>query len=144
MYSVDIYNRVRRASLKDGMSAREAARYFNKDRKTIAKMLRHELPPGYQRSEPPRRPTLDNYVGVIDEIPRSDKGPAHFRVEIYTTGSNRAATNNNNQSPIQIRTMLVQGPTCALARVIALLPNFGPPVARVFGLYHGSRLATLP
>ena len=49
MYSVDIYNRVRRACLKDGMSAREAARYFNKDRKTIAKMLRHELPPGYQR-----------------------------------------------------------------------------------------------
>ena len=41
MYSVDIYNRVRRACLKDGMSAREAARYFNKDRKTIAKMLRH-------------------------------------------------------------------------------------------------------
>ena len=73
MYSVDIYNRVRRACLKDGMSAREAARYFNKDRKTIAKMLRHELPPGYQRSEPPRRPTLDDYVGVIDEILRSDK-----------------------------------------------------------------------
>ena len=35
MYSVDIYSRVRRACLKDGMSAREAARYFNKDRKTI-------------------------------------------------------------------------------------------------------------
>jgi hypothetical protein len=29
------------------MSARAAALYFNKDRKTIAKMLRHELPPGY-------------------------------------------------------------------------------------------------
>ena len=73
MYSVDIYSRVRRACLKDGMSAREAARYFNKDRKTIAKMLRHELPPGYQRSEPPRRPTLDGFVGVIDEILRTDK-----------------------------------------------------------------------
>ena len=63
MNSVDIYSRVRRACLKDGMSAREAARYFNKDRKTIAKMLRHELPPGYRRSEVPRRPTLDAYVG---------------------------------------------------------------------------------
>ena len=73
MYSVDIYSRVRRACLKDGMSAREAARYFNKDRKTIVKMLRHELPPGYQRSEPPRRPTLDGFVGVIDEILRTDK-----------------------------------------------------------------------
>jgi len=57
MYSVDIYSRVRRACLKDGMSAREAARYFNKDRKTIAKMLRHALPPGYRRSQAPRRPT---------------------------------------------------------------------------------------
>ena len=28
MYSVDIYSRVRRACLKDGMSSREAARYF--------------------------------------------------------------------------------------------------------------------
>jgi len=73
MYSVDIYSRVRRACLKDGMSAREAARYFNKDRKTIAKMLCHELPPGYQRSKAPRRPTLDAYVGIIDEILRSDK-----------------------------------------------------------------------
>ena len=54
MYSVDIYSRVRRACLKDGMSAREAARVFNKDRKTIAKMVRHELPPGYRRSEAPR------------------------------------------------------------------------------------------
>lgn len=73
MYSVDIYNRVPRACLKDGMSAREAARYFNRDRKTIAKMLRHELPPGYQRSEPPRRPTLDGFVGVIDEVLRAAK-----------------------------------------------------------------------
>ena len=45
MYCVAIYIRVRRACLKDGMSGREASRYFNKDRKTIAKMLRHELPP---------------------------------------------------------------------------------------------------
>ena len=73
MYCVDIYNRVRRACLKDGMSAREAARYFNKDRKPIAKMLRHALPTGYRSSEAPRRPTLDDYVGVIDEILRTDK-----------------------------------------------------------------------
>jgi len=73
MYSVDIYNRVRRACLKDGMSAREAARVFGKDRKTIAKMLRHELPPGYRRSQAPRRPTLDGFTGIIDEILRSDK-----------------------------------------------------------------------
>ena len=73
MYSVDVYNRVRRACLKDGMSAREVARVFGKDRKTIAKMLRHELPPGYRRSSAPRRPTLDGFIGVIDETLRTDK-----------------------------------------------------------------------
>lgn len=73
MYSVDIYNRVRRSCLKDGMSAREASRVYGKDRKTIAKMLRHEVPPGYRRSKTPRRPTLDAYAGVIDEILRTDK-----------------------------------------------------------------------
>jgi transposase len=82
MYSVDIYNRVHRACLKDGMSAREVARYFNKDRKTIAKMLRHALPPGYRRSEAPRRPTLDDYVGVINEILRTDK--ALIKKQRYT------------------------------------------------------------
>ena len=73
MYSVDIYSWVRRACLKDGMSSREVARFFNKDRKTIAKILRHALPPGYRRSEAPRRPTLDGYVGIIDEILCTDK-----------------------------------------------------------------------
>ena len=86
MYSVDIYSRVRCACLKDGMPAR-ATRYFNKDRKTIAKMLRHELPPGYRHDEPARRPTLDGYVGVIDEILRTDKAlikkPRHTAKRIF-------------------------------------------------------------
>lgn len=41
MSSVGIYSRVHRACLKEGMSACAAVRYFNKDRKTIAKMLRY-------------------------------------------------------------------------------------------------------
>jgi hypothetical protein len=73
MYYVDIYNRVSCACLKDGMSARAAALYFNKDCMTIAKMLRHELSSGCRSSEEPRRPTLDAYVGIIDEILRTDK-----------------------------------------------------------------------
>ena len=83
MYSVDIYSRVRRACLKDGMSAREAARYFNKDRKTIAKMLKHEVPPGYRRAKAPHRPTLDAYVGIIDEVLRADK--ALIKKQRHTT-----------------------------------------------------------
>ena len=57
-----VFNRpLRRAQLLPFFS-----KIFNKDRKTIAKMLRHELPAGYRRSEAPPRPTLDDYVGVID------------------------------------------------------------------------------
>ena len=43
MYSLDVFGRERRACFKGDMSAREAARAFNKDRKAIAKMLRHVL-----------------------------------------------------------------------------------------------------
>ena len=39
----------------------------------IAKMLCHTLPLGYHRSDAPRRPTLDGYIGIIDEILRTDK-----------------------------------------------------------------------
>jgi len=73
MYCVNIYNRVCRACLKDGMPAREAARMFSKDRKTIAKMLRYELPPRYRRLEVPPRPTISECVGVIDENGRTDR-----------------------------------------------------------------------
>ena len=54
-------------------TAREAARYFNKDRKTIAKMLKHALPPGYRRTGLPNRPSPGPYIGVIDEILSTDK-----------------------------------------------------------------------
>jgi hypothetical protein len=73
MYSVDIYSRVRCACLKDGMSSREAARYFNKAARRLQKILRHALPSSYRRSEALRRPTLDAYVGIIDEILCTDK-----------------------------------------------------------------------
>ena len=48
MYSVELYSRVRRACHVDGMSAREAARQFGLDRKTVSKILKHSLPPGYR------------------------------------------------------------------------------------------------
>lgn len=40
----------------------------------IAKMLRHELPPGYRRSGTPHRPKLDGSVGISDKILHTDKG----------------------------------------------------------------------
>jgi hypothetical protein len=65
---MDIYSRVRRACFKDGMSVRVATLYFNKDPKTVAMMLCHDIRPSYRSYEMPRRATLDTFVGFIDLI----------------------------------------------------------------------------
>jgi transposase len=74
MKAVDLYARVRRACHVDGMSQRQAARLFGIDPKTVAKMLRFSVPPGYRRSKPPVRPKLDGITGVIDRILEEDRG----------------------------------------------------------------------
>ena len=73
MYHVDLYRRVRLACHHDGLSQREAARRFGIDRKTVGKILKHSVPPGYQREKPPKRPKLDPYTGIIDQILADDK-----------------------------------------------------------------------
>ncbi len=73
MYHVDIYRRVRLACHHDGLSQRGAARRFGIDRKMVAKILKHSVPPGYQRSKPPKRPKLDPFIGIVDHILRDDK-----------------------------------------------------------------------
>ena len=72
MYRVDVYLRVRRAGMVDGMSMREAARTFGLHRDTVRKMLAYSVPPGYRRQTPPRRPKLEPYTGVIDRILEDD------------------------------------------------------------------------
>ena len=73
MYRVELYARVRRACMVEGMSTREAARVFGLHRDTVRKMLRYSVPPGYRRQSPPRRPKLDPYRGVIDRILEEDR-----------------------------------------------------------------------
>ena len=72
MYSVDIYLRVPRAVMVEGMSIREAARTFGLHRDTVRKMLTYSVPPGYRRQTPPRRPQLEPYTRVIDRILEDD------------------------------------------------------------------------
>ena len=72
MYTVELYARVRRACHVEGLSIRAAARVFGLHRATVRKMLRFALPPGYRRQEPPRRPKLDPFRGVIDRILAED------------------------------------------------------------------------
>lgn len=73
MKQVELYGRVRYSVLVEGMSRRDAARLFGIDRRTVKKMLDFSVPPGYRRSQPVRRPKLDGYTGVIDQILEADK-----------------------------------------------------------------------
>ena len=73
MYHVELYARVRRACMVEGMSLREASRVFGLHRDTVRKMLAYSVPPGYRRQDPPRRPKLEPFTGVIDAILEADR-----------------------------------------------------------------------
>ena len=72
MKGVDLYARVRRAVYVEGMSQRGAARCFGIAPRTVAKMMRYSVPPGYRRNRPPARPKLDPFTSIIDQIVDDD------------------------------------------------------------------------
>lgn len=74
MYTdVDLYAKVRRAVMVDAMSERAAAKKFGISRKTVAKMVTHAVPPGYQRQDRPVAPKLGPFVGLIHQILQDDR-----------------------------------------------------------------------
>ena len=73
MYSVEMYQRIRRACHVEGMSVREAARQFGLHRNTVKKILGFSIPPGYRRTQPIRHPRLEGFTGIIDAILTDDK-----------------------------------------------------------------------
>ena len=73
MYTVDLYRRVRRAHFVEAVSIWQAARMFNLHRNTVNKMLEASVPLGYQRQQPPRRPKLDPYTPIIEQILQADQ-----------------------------------------------------------------------
>jgi transposase len=80
MYGVDLYGLVRRMVMRDGVSHREAARRFGIDRGTVAKMVKHPVPPGYQRTMPVHRPKLSDHVDFIEQVLDADEtAPAKQR-----------------------------------------------------------------
>lgn len=70
---MDLYRRVRLACHVEGLSQREASRRFGVSRASISKMLHHSEPPGYQRTEPVKRPKLDGFTKIIDTILEGDR-----------------------------------------------------------------------
>lgn len=73
MKSVELYARVRHKVLIEGYSSREVARLFEIDPRTVAKMFKYSAPPGYRRKKPVRRPKLDGFTDIIDQILEDDK-----------------------------------------------------------------------
>ena len=74
MYKVEMYARVRRACMVEGMSIREAALEFGLHRNTVRKMLKYSIPPGYRQQRPRRRHKLEPHTGAIDRILEEDRG----------------------------------------------------------------------
>jgi len=64
---------VRHAHFEEGLSGRQIARDFGISRDSVAKMLAYSEPPGYRRTAPIRRPTLDPYTDQIDQWLSEDK-----------------------------------------------------------------------
>ena len=73
MKRVELYARVRHAVQIERISHRAAAGRFGIDPRTVSKMLKYWVPPGYVRKKPPYRPKLDAFTGVIDETLAADK-----------------------------------------------------------------------
>ena len=73
MKQVEIYARVRHAVLIEGISERAAAARFGINARTVSKMLKFSVPPGYVRAKPPFRSKLDAFIAIIDAILAADK-----------------------------------------------------------------------
>src|SRR5437868_8159072 len=72
MFTVDLYARIRRAVMVEGLSRREAAKWFGVHRNTVTKMLSFSVPPGYRRRERPASKKLGPYIAWIDAILEGD------------------------------------------------------------------------
>ena len=74
MFTVELYARIRRAVMVNGLSRRDAARRFGVHRNTIPKMLLYSVPPGYRRRERPASKKLGPQTAWIDAILEADRG----------------------------------------------------------------------
>jgi transposase len=73
MFAVELYARIRRAVMVEGLSRREAAKRFGVHRNTITKMLQFSVPPGYRRRERPASKKLGPFMAWIDAVLEGDR-----------------------------------------------------------------------
>ena len=73
MLTVDHYELIRRRHFIDGLSRRSIARELGHSRKTIAKALRHAIPPGYRRTQAAACPVMDKFAAIVDAWLEQDR-----------------------------------------------------------------------
>ena len=73
MFTVELYARIRRSVMMDGLSRRDAAKRFGVHRNTITKMLQFSVPPGYRRRERPSSKKLGPHMAWIDKVLEDDR-----------------------------------------------------------------------
>ena len=122
---MELYVRVRRACMVEGMSTREAARVFGLRRDTVRKMLEYSVPPGYRRQSPPCRPKLDPYRGVIDRILEDDRSLPISDCLIYGLAPPRLS-----------QQFLDLPPSCGATRAQLCLLTLSGSVMHACGWYH--------
>jgi hypothetical protein len=70
---VELYLKVRRAVMIDGMSRRSAARFYGINRKTVDKMLAFPAPPEHGRTGVSYSRKLSGFTETIDQILEDDR-----------------------------------------------------------------------
>jgi transposase len=88
MFTVELYVRIRRAVMVEGLSRREAATRSAVHRNTITKMLQYSVPPGYRRRERPAR--------RIRSRKSSGSTPSLKRIAVCTRTSGRRCNGLSN------------------------------------------------
>lgn len=73
MLTVEHYELIRRKHFIDGQSARAIALELGHARKTIAKAIKHAIPPGYRRTVPAACPVMDKFGSIVDAWLQQDR-----------------------------------------------------------------------
>ncbi len=70
---MEFWTEVRRRVLTGGLSKRAACREYELSWHTLKKILAHQEPPGYRRKQPRRKPKLEAFLPIIDQILEDDR-----------------------------------------------------------------------
>ena len=104
MFTVELYARIRRAVMVDGLSRREAATRFGVHRNTITKMLQNSIPPGYRRRErPASKASSGPQMAWIDALLRCGSWRAQGKRRSYMRNGYSSASGMNGDFPAAIR-----------------------------------------